>query len=313
MANLLLTTDCQRSCSYCFAKEDRTKHLSFTWNNFLKALSFISTGPRALNLLGGEPTLHPDFMRMLEHLITNDYMVQIFTNGMVSHKLISQLKELFKRITLRKDQLYFAVNMNERKYRSEKEIYLQERFLDSMGKLAYLSFTIDDEDADLTFLPQAVNEFYLDNSIRLGLAMPVVGGDNKYLKPASYRKVAKKIVDLSRNNDDIIITFDCGFSLCMFSMEEIAELTKDPKNDFSFICGTPLDIYPDLTMTNCYPLSKMHRIPMGKFKTIMDAYNYFEHGFTAPIGIYEECSSCPFFKQACLGGCKGFLKFPGGE
>ena len=69
MANLLITTDCQRNCTYCFAKGDRNKRMLIGWDNFLTAIDFIATGPKALNILGGEPTLHPEFDHILAYLI----------------------------------------------------------------------------------------------------------------------------------------------------------------------------------------------------------------------------------------------------
>lgn len=310
MANLLLTTDCQRKCKYCFAKEDKSKNESFTWENFLRALNFISSGPPALNLLGGEPTMHPLFIKMLEHLIVNDYVIQVFTNGMVKQDLLDKITSLLNRVVLREQQLLFAVNINEEKYRTTDEDRLQKRFLDSMGHLSFPSFTIH-EVTDLLFLQKTIENYYLDPSIRLGLAMPVSDRSNSFLEPAYYREVAKSIIELSKNSEGTTITFDCGFPLCMFELDEISELTKNEKNDFSFICGCPLDIHPDLTMTNCYPLAAVHKTNIEGFSDIMQAYEYFERGFKTPIGIYgETCRECQFFGQACMGGCKGFIIRP---
>ena len=306
MANLLLTTDCQRNCSYCFAQEDRGKNMEFKYEDVIKVLNFIGTGPRALNLLGGEPTLHPDFSNILARLLENDFMVQVFTNGMVNSTTLDKITTVLNSIVLREDQLFFAVNINEKKYRSKEENRLQVRFLEAMGHLVFPSFTIH-ENTDLLFLQKLVEDYYLDKSIRLGLAMPVIGGENKFLTKEEYREVAKSIVKLSENSEGTYITFDCGFPLCMFEMEEISKLNKDEENKFAFVCGVPLDIYPDLTMTNCYPLAKIHRAHISDFKTIMEAYDYFMKGFQKPEGIYgQKCIDCQFFRKACHGGCKGF-------
>jgi radical SAM protein with 4Fe4S-binding SPASM domain len=306
MANLLVTTDCQRKCPYCFAQGDKDKRLTINWDDFITVTNFIATGPRALNLLGGEPTLHPDFDHMLSYLLEKDYIVQVFTNGMVRGALLDKITDILNRIALRDHQLFFAVNINEEKYRSKEEDRLQKRFLNSMGHLAYPSFTIH-EKTSLLFLQKTVEDYYLEKSIRLGLAMPIQGVNNKFLPKESYRDIAQSIVELANNSEGTTITFDCGFPLCMFELDEISELTKNEENDFSFICGTPLDIYPDLTMTNCYPLSKLHKTHIMNFNNIMDAYKYFEEGFAVPEGIYgQKCVECQFFRKVCYGGCKGF-------
>ena len=310
MANIILTTDCQRECSYCFAKEDRKKHVSFTIDSFKTAAKFIATGSKSINLLGGEPTLHKDFILMLEYLIAEDFMIQVFTNGMVSKETSRKITNLLNGIALRENQLFFAININEEKYRTAEEIELQTNFLKAFGKLVYPSFTIHDENTNLLFLIDLINKYDLDPTIRLGLAMPIASKSNKYLLPEHYTAVASSIKDLSENSSDIKITLDCGFPLCMFTLDEIAELSQNKNNDFAFICGHPLDIYPDLTVTNCFPLAHKYRDKITNFSDINQLYKFLEDGFTAPIGIHGDmCRECSFFKKACSGGCKGFLGF----
>jgi MoaA/NifB/PqqE/SkfB family radical SAM enzyme len=305
MANLLITTNCQRKCSYCFAKGDRDKGMLITWEYFIQALKFIATGPKALNLLGGEPTMHPDFDKMLSYLLENDFLVQVFTNGMVKQDLLDKITSILNRISLRRDQLFFAVNVNEEKYRTEEEDRLQKRFLNSMGHLAYLSFTIHEE-TDLSFLQNMIKEYKLDPTIRLGLAMPIYGENNKSLPVELYRGTARRILDLTNNSEGTTITLDCGFPMCMFKLEELKELIKNEENQFSFICGTPLDIYPDLALTNCYPLSKTYKENIARFDDVMDAYKFFSEKISTSNGIFgRRCEECQFFNELCMGGCRG--------
>lgn len=307
MANLLLTTECQRKCVYCFANEDKNKHMVMDWENFMTAVGFVATGPKALTLLGGEPTLHPNFDNMLAYLLENDFIVQVFTNGMVKQDMLDKITDVLNRITLREQQLLFGININEAKYRTEEEDRLQKRFLKNMGHLVHPCFTIH-EKTSLIFLHEYVKKYYLDPTVRIGLAMPVCRTrGNKYLPISQYRQVAENIIELAENSDGTSIIFDCGFPLCMFKLEELGELMKNKENLFSFDCGVPLDIYPDLSMTNCYPLSKMHVTNLHNFSKIEDAYKYFEEGFASPEGIYgSRCTTCQFFGKACTGGCKGF-------
>jgi len=311
MANVILTTDCQRKCAYCFAQEDRNANLSFTFDNFKKVVKFIATGPKLINLLGGEPTLNKDFVRMLEYVIVNDFLVQVFTNGMVSDIILQNIITLLNRISLKENQLYFAININEEKYRTDNENKLQDNFLKTLGNLVYPSFTIHDKDTDLLFLRDFIHGYNLDPVIRLGLAMPVKPGNNKYLSMEYYSEVAANIIRLSKNSPGITIKFDCGFPLCMFTLEEINELNKDKENDFVFICGSPIDIYPDLTFSNCYPLSQVYKGSITDFDNIIKLYEFLTDGFMAPFGIYrDQCTTCSFFRRECSGGCKGFFELP---
>jgi MoaA/NifB/PqqE/SkfB family radical SAM enzyme len=309
MANIILTTDCQRKCSYCFAQEDRDANMSFTFDNFKRVIKFISTGPKLINLLGGEPTLNKDFVRMLGYVIVNDFIVQVFTNGMIPDRVLHNILSLLNKTSLREDQLYFAININEEKYRTEEENKLQDNFLKKLGNLVYPSFTIHDKDTDLLFLRDFIHNYNLDPVIRLGLAMPVKPGSNKYLPREDYSKVAANIIKLSENSPGITIKFDCGFPLCMFTAEEINKLNRDKENDFVFVCGSPIDIYPDLTFTNCYPLSQIHRGRVTDYEYIIELYAFLTDYFTTSFGIYgDQCTTCSFFKRECSGGCKGFFE-----
>jgi len=308
MANLILTTDCQRKCSYCFAQEDRDKNIAFTWDNFITASNFISTiEPKLVNLLGGEPTLHKDFPKILEYLILNDFLIQVFTNGIVSEKRMDEIYKVLKSITLREGQLKFGVNVNKKEDRSVNETEMQNEFFKRFYKITYPAFTIYEKGTDLSFLSDLIQKYLLEPVIRLGIAMPVIGGKNKYLPIDQYRDAAQSIINLSKNSPNITITFDCGFPLCMFDMAEIRELSQNENNNFSFVCGQPLDIYPDLTITNCYPLSKLCKVNIKDFKNITEVYDFFRTGFMTPIGIYgQQCLDCQFFMKICFGGCKGF-------
>ena len=304
MSNLILTTDCQRKCSYCFAGDDRDKGLLFSWESFIKVVNFF---PPAINLLGGEPTLHPEFIRMLDYLLVNNFTIQVFTNGLLSDDLLIELVNTINKYELKKDQLYFAVNVSSEKYRTKDETIKQIKFFKALTKLAYPSFTIYEKDTNLLFLLDLIKKYDLDPTIRLGIAMPVIGGSNIHLPAKLYKNVAQSIINLSENSDNATIVFDCGFPLCMFTLEEISRLNKNEKNDFMFSCGQPLDIYPDLTVANCYPLSKLHKVSLNNFKTFNELNNYFRDGFSTPTGIYgDRCKECTFFKKICDGGCKGF-------
>lgn len=310
MANLILTTKCQRRCAYCFAQEDRTTDMEFTLDNFKKAVEFIGTSHKAANLLGGEPTLHKDIVEMLRYLIVNDFLIQVFTNGMVSDELIDSIKNLISTSTLRDEQLSFGVNVNELKYRSEGETELQEKFFKSLGNYAYLSFTIQDADVDLTFLHDTINNFGLQPNIRLGMALPIFGTrSNKYIPLEEYKTVAKSIIHLSNNSPGTKIIFDCGFPLCMFTMEEINLLNMDDDNMFSFMCGQPIDIYPDLNVINCYPLIHVYKASIHDFKNLEELRRHLHERLATPHGIYEEkCTECSFFRRVCFGGCRGFFR-----
>lgn len=306
MANIILTSKCQRNCQYCFASEDKGD--DFTIENFNKVVNLLSTGPKLVNLLGGEPTLHKDFNLFLDILLKQDFQVQVFTNGMVEEHILDKTIDVIDSNSIKEDQLYFCVNVNEKKYRSEDEDKLTKQFFKRLNKLTYPSFNIFEKEASLDFLVGLVKEYDLDPIIKLGLGLP--GGD-KHLPLKDYREVGLKILNFSDKikANDIGMMFDCGVPLCLFTLSEVNRLNSNPLNDLMYYCGTPLDIHADMTATNCFPLAHLCRVNLDKFDEFEDLYHYFKYTFKCSVGLYEECTSCKLFKKLCFSGCKGlYLK-----
>ena len=95
MPNIMLTYSCNLKCPYCFANEFVNKESSrISIENFAKAISFLTKEDIArVGLIGGEPTLHPEFKTILEMLITNRRIseVTLYTNGLQVDRYIEQL------------------------------------------------------------------------------------------------------------------------------------------------------------------------------------------------------------------------------
>lgn len=310
MANLILTNKCQRKCAYCFAINNGNSNEEMSFDNFLKAVDFIATGHKIISLIGGEPTLNRDFVNMVEYLINEDFTVQVFTNGMVSTEIINYIKSIVESPSTKNGQLSFSVNVNESKYRTVDENRQQELFLKTIGRDAYLSFTIHDAACDMSFIVDMINSYKLDRTLRLGLSMPIFNSPNKFLPIEEYENVASKVVEFIEHNSDIDVKFDCGFTLCMFSIEDIKVLNKFNKDgNFAFICGQPIDIYPDLSVANCYPLSTVYKNKISNFDNLGELISNLDESLMTVHGIHgERCANCSFFRKVCFGGCKGFYK-----
>lgn len=67
-----VNTNCQYRCKYCYAFDDLTKHFNekyrYTYKNIIKRLSLKNIEPFKIELVGGEPMLHPDIYEIVESL-----------------------------------------------------------------------------------------------------------------------------------------------------------------------------------------------------------------------------------------------------
>ena len=93
MANVLFTTYCNRNCVYCFAKGkvdlnkekgDPSKNLSM--QGLEQIIAFYKKSQlRRFVVLGGEPTLHPQFTALMDRVIAEPSFksIIVFTNGLL--------------------------------------------------------------------------------------------------------------------------------------------------------------------------------------------------------------------------------------
>ena len=95
MANIAITKYCNLKCPYCFAEtmmtEEDKKNIDL---NLLKdILEWLKCTPHErIGLIGGEPTLHPQFKEILSivnnHCEQNDSKSILFTNGIELEKYL---------------------------------------------------------------------------------------------------------------------------------------------------------------------------------------------------------------------------------
>lgn len=263
-----------------------------------------------ITVLGGEPTLHPEFLLFLEYMVSRAFNITIFSNGMIKAAVVNGVLKLIEEWELNFKRLRFIINVNEQKYQTAVERKMQANTFGKLNSYCGLSFNIFEESCNPEFLADLIQEFQLKPRIRLGLAAPIVGRNNTFLPLKSYPHIAKKILNLSDRclKDSIEFGFDCGFPLCLFSNEDIGKLYKN-KAHLIFCCEPVIDIDPDLNVIYCYPLSEYQRLKLKDFKSVSQIYDHFktlisEHD--EQKGVFPECRSCPYRKNGrCDGGCKG--------
>jgi radical SAM protein with 4Fe4S-binding SPASM domain len=143
--------------------------------------------------------------------------------------------------------------------------------------------------------------------VRLGLAQPVCGGQNRYLHPKQYPAVGKRIVALAQKMAEVglRVEFDCGFVRCMFSKEDLDDLSAAGAYA-EWRCNAVLDIDLAGRVSHCFPLSEHFNIQLVKNVCAAELRDGFA-ARTRPYrvaGIYKACSSCDYkARQECTGGC----------
>ncbi len=81
---LRITENCDLACKHCFIDASRKgKHMSMnTYINTIECIKRLK--PKVLLISGGEPTLHPEYLRILGHAVGSlpDVEIIVISNGM---------------------------------------------------------------------------------------------------------------------------------------------------------------------------------------------------------------------------------------
>lgn len=309
MANIILTNICNRNCPYCFARSEMeirdadssSDKFFMPMKNFLLILDFLETNHfPELRLLGGEPTLHPDFAEIVSIAVSRGLKIQLFTNAVIP-------KAAFDAVCRYHDHIGVLANINHPSTYSTKEWDKVCRTLKCLGNQLEISFNIYHPEFDLTFISDLIDNFSLMRKVRLGIAAPIIGGKNRFVRYQDYSIIGDRLISQMSllESRDIAFHFDCGFTCCMFN-EKHGPVLFNSLIDVISKCNHPIDIGTDLSVWPCFPLSQFK---MGKITrdTKMSDIEKAIHSILEPfriLGMKDECADCKFKKrQQCMGGC----------
>ncbi|MGW0737672.1 radical SAM protein [Streptomyces sp. NPDC002851] len=79
---LEITGRCQLTCTHCYAESGPAKgHGTMTTGEWQRIITEAAAmGVQTVQLIGGEPTMHPDFAALVEHALSCGLRVQVYSN-----------------------------------------------------------------------------------------------------------------------------------------------------------------------------------------------------------------------------------------
>lgn len=247
VAVLEITDNCNLTCSMCYAdSRPGQKHKSY--EEVCRAIDTLVAAegqPDVLQLSGGEPTLHPDFERILEYALKQPiHYVMINTNGI----RLSNDQALVDAIALHKNRVEIYLQMDGcddevfQVLRGQRLLETKLRAIERLGS-ADLNITL------VATLQAGVNESQLGKLLNLAAGKPWISGLS--LQPATYSGRYFTPEQLESR----ITAPDCIRLLCEQSS---GELTED--DFFPLPCAHP----------NCHVLSLCYRhegklVPLTRF------------------------------------------------
>jgi len=311
MANILLTTECNRTCPYCFAAQEMSRGTGsrITWKNLIYIADFLRVNGRSdVSLVGGEPTLHPQCTDFIRYLLDRDFNVTLFSNGLLDAPVLDEFGRYLKDAP--PDRFNIVCNLNDpilNPTTSSGEGRLRE-FLSSMGPLITPGFNIYRPDFTLDFLFEFIRVYGLRRYLRLGIAHPTPGGTSAFVRSRDMRRVVERFFTYRTVFEDhrIMPGLDCGFTLCSFSDRELDWMRRFSCRTV-FRCGPAVDISPDMGVFHCLPLSRYRRRSLLEFESLPEIASHFtrmrDEIRAGGAGVFAECGGCRHrLENACSGG-----------
>ena len=298
MPNLILTSVCNNNCAYCFT--DGTFLEDLTLENLKEILPFLASfRNKKLNILGGEPSLNPEFIDILRHLLGEEYDLLIFTNGDISLSVLAQLQGIMC------GRLEFVVNRTDAFLTSNTV-----RFYKALGHKIKIGLTIFQSGQHVRHALREIEDYRLRRALRIGIALPSsLPANNTYLSREAYPRVSNEmfpfLVECIRKG--IRPEFDCGFPYCFFTKEQ-KDFFHENAVDFASNCGLIPDVLPNQTVIPCFPLARFSTAIDGNssWPTTKDELDESTAGIRGR-SLYEVCSACEYMKSLqCNRGCAAF-------
>lgn len=302
MPNLMITNCCNLSCDYCFGIEQMPPRAPAEYMSRVTFSSLLAWLKRSkvsyFHLMGGEPTRHPDFLRMLEESTRRGFTVDVFSNGITDFSA-----EEMRRA--RRLSNHWVINLNDpRKYPARSRARL-EALLKILGKSAVLTFNIMNTDHDPACLFGYINSFKLQRIVKIGIALPTLNKANVHARPGQFRALARSVVELSARfrKERVKASFECGVPYCFFTEGEKKTLAANGLA-FSAACCSILDILPDGNVIYCLPLAALKRLHYKDFPTYQKLQARMQAYYRPyrAVGFQKRCLTCGR-KSECNGSC----------
>ncbi len=305
MVNVSIISKCNNNCKYCF-QQDSYHQLNMMLNySDIEDILLWSKGSSRIAYLGGEPTLHPEILRILKRT-REEYRVTVFSNILTDTKLLDQILSQCPDISW----LVNTTTRDELKDLFDENIKL---FNKHNVKMSIGITLMMDSEYDMRSIENMVRigKMYPDivDHYRLGLATPFHKNKVELL---CYDEPVLKFCELAKKETPSIrIGFDCPTNMCQITPGAFAKLIEDYKVTGLHMvnrCSPIFDIMVDKSIKYCSSVPD-GLIPISnyrQFRNWVECNQYllnFKNEFLSnfPLHCHKHKNDC--VNEVCSGIC----------
>jgi hypothetical protein len=247
--------------------------------------------------MGGEPTLHPRFVDMVDELARRGRRTVVFSNA------AARLEEAVVRRTVAAG-VRWVVNCNPPESYCGDQLSVLRRHLELLGEAACITFNLTDGETPYGHVLEYIERFGLARSVKVGVALPTLEHRNEYVGWDALPAIARQLMRLhgELRARDIGLEFECGVPYCLFDEDQRAQLGDTLISH----CGSRLDITPGGDVINCLPLCAAAAVPFGRFRDYGEARDWFQR-MQAPYRQAGSEARCLLCTHRLAGHCSACL------
>ena len=314
MYNVFLIGQCNLSCGYCFAEEwidhhpkrkpiSQGKVRKISLPDFEQVLAFLlNSQVSVVSLIGGEPTLHPDFSTLVKLALEMGFTVSVKSNATWSEKVMGEVD------CLPVESLHFLLNVNPPSFLGPKLWQRVVRNVDRLnGRPVDFQFNVDGGDFEAAYLFDLA-ESCGSNKIVWSLSSMVKGevlSNPGEIRARYSKRLLSFVLEAAQRGFRTVGVH--GVTPCMFSEPDYRTILAHGGR-LEATCQPVFDILPDLEVLFCFPMKRYFGEKYLYHYRDLQALNMefletlaFMRSDLFPL---PECVECPYLlSQECHGGC----------
>jgi len=303
-ATILLSERCNASCPHCINADQRNQKTHMDEKK-LKILieDLLSDNFNNLKLLGGEPTIHPNFLELYPYFQSKFKQVTLFTNA---------LNDNVKKITLRPSD-YITYNGYFIDSHFDTEKFLPRNpvpFLRTIQNVINTNFDFDKFKERALFVRDFFHSAKLERNYVMALSLDCT--EDIFAHAEELNKIFIDILRFIAKNN-VTTTTHRNAPVCFFVNPELIRLRKLCQNSFfpHHICDVSYGqaiIDTDFNLKYC---DRMPRIIGNVFKNEFETIDFEAFKMLMYQGYLwkmqdnynHKCHGCKLWGKECNGGC----------